>query len=104
MKKCSRLLSAAVVIGALRLKLPLTVVISNTDISKYPLISNNIVWTYFLFVFIFHQLLLSYTTDILKVGSCCFKSIVILQKKKKIKLLVSAFYTEISKSQQKVQS
>ena len=39
----------------------------------------------------------------LKVGSCCFKCIVILQSYF-LKLLVSTFYKEISKSQQKVQS
>ena len=36
---------------------------SNTDISKYPLISMNTVQTYFLFSFLF-QLFLSQTTDI----------------------------------------
>ena len=39
----------------------------------------------------------------LKVGSCCFKCIVILQIYF-LKLSVSTFYKEINKSQQKVQS
>ena len=37
----------------------LTLVISNTDISKYPLISKNIVWTHFLFFFTFSTLVTS---------------------------------------------
>ena len=48
-------------------------------------------------------LLLQFLFEALKVGSCCFKCIVILQIYF-LKLLVSTFYKEISKSQQKVQS
>ena len=42
-----------------------TLDISNTDISKYPLISKNIVWITFLYLFIF-QIILSQISDISK--------------------------------------
>ena len=43
-----------------------TLVISNSDIPKYTLLSKNIVWTHLLFLLFLCQLLLFQTTDISK--------------------------------------